>query len=174
MTHRRLSSILVAALFLIGLCLTSAITHWFHKRSVLSRSGLSGETKKILDEADHFTLFSIQPGDDPPAGWELLHGYAVLGHAEIHDKKQRNALLTAFYDAVANSNGDVGTCFLPRHAIRAVSGNESVDLVICFQCIQVEIYRPGQSEKKVVPITDSPKSVFDHAVERAGLRKAKE
>jgi hypothetical protein len=34
----------------------------------------------------------------------------------------------------------VARCFDPRHGIRATSGETVADLVICFECLQIEAY----------------------------------
>lgn len=35
----------------------------------------------------------------------------------------------------------MAACFDPRHGVRAVHGGHTVDLVICFECLSLKVYR---------------------------------
>jgi hypothetical protein len=43
--------------------------------------------------------------------------------------------------------GIAAGCFNPRHGLRLKGGGKSVDLVICFECLQVEVFVNGESAK---------------------------
>ena len=107
---------------------------------------------------------------DPPLK-ETFHDFAVLGRTEIYDQKQRAELLRALYKGIADSDGRVGACFNPRHGISASLAGETVDLVICFECLSIETYA---KDEKPVLTTSSPQPTFNHALKKAGLPIAKE
>ena len=96
----------------------------------------------------------------------LFHGYKVLGRVKIQKGPQRDEMLRALHQAVANSRGLYIYCFDPRHGIRASAGPRTVDLVICFECERIEIYSP---EKSLANTDATAKPILDAALKRAGL-----
>lgn len=135
------------------------------------KNQLSAETKRVLDAGETFVLFSLDPTPPqvrlefgPPAD-ETFHEFEVLGKAEIQDVKIRSELLTAIYDGIGAA-GAPAACFNPRHGIRVTLGDETVDLVICFECRIIQIY---SSLEEVVLTNESPKQTFDRALKRANL-----
>jgi hypothetical protein len=144
-----------------------------------SANVLSPDSRKILESGDHFILYSLDPtGLDFPnhsaSKSEVFHNYAVLGKTEIQNQKQRMELLHAFYKGIADSDDSVAACFNPRHGIRATLAGETVDLVICFQCLSMETYTEPDARAGSLLTTRSPKSTFNKALERAHLPVANE
>jgi TPR repeat protein len=89
------------------------------------------------------TLYSLQPrgGPDLPE-WDF-HGHHILGQIVLNPDQAKIAL-QAFHDAVAAGRADVyASCiFEPRHALRLKSNNGATyDLVICYQCGQLDILK---------------------------------
>ena len=142
-----------------------------------TQNSFPAETRKVLDSGDRFVLLSIDPthpalrGESDSQPKETFHGYSVLGKTEIRDQKERAALLGALYKGIADSGGFVGLCFNPRHGISATLGDETVDLLICFECLSIQVYA---KEQKTILTTASPQSTFNRALERASLPIAKE
>lgn len=138
-------------------------------------NSLPRQTSRVLEKGQRFILLSLDPVlppmfSGPGRPEETFHGYSVLGEAEIRDPKERVLLLRELYSGIEQAGGDVPKCFNPRHGIRAISGNETVDLVICFQCFQIQTHA---SCGRDVLTSRSPESAFDRALERAGLPIAK-
>jgi hypothetical protein len=159
---RRAAILFGLTLFLVlGACLLATFgqTHQGHY-------GLSGETRRILNTADDFTLFALHPGR-PLSGAELFHDYSVVGQFKLRRGKERNRLLSALYDGVAASDGKMRACFNPRHGIRATLGGQTVDVVICFECLLTEVHKGDQVE--TFPTTDSPRKIFNESLTKAGL-----
>ena len=73
-----------------------------------------------------------------------FHGYLILGQAQVRSAETRTNLLDALYKVMGK--GDPYACFNPRHGIRAVRNKKTVDLVICFECQQIDIYDEQGSE----------------------------
>jgi len=154
----------------------------FHRQSSVdgfdrTQNVLPDETRKVLDTGERFVLFSLNPThpalrrESDPSPNETFHDYAVLGKTEIHDQKERAELLRALYNGIANSDGMVASCFNPRHGISATLAGETVDLVICFECLSIETHAKNG---KGVLTTRSPQPTFNRALERAHLPIAKE
>jgi hypothetical protein len=141
-----------------------------------TQNTLPALTRNVLDSGEQFVLLSLDPtplalrrqfgreSDPPPK--ETFHDYAVLGKAAIHDQKERAELLRALYKGVADSHGLVASCFNPRHGISATLAGETVDLVICFECLSIQTYA---KDGKGVLTTASPQPTFNRALGRAGL-----
>jgi len=138
---------------------------------------LPSETKKVLDTGERFVLLSLDPthlvfrDQSAPPPKETFHNYAVLGKTEIRDAVARTELLRALYKGIRDSDGLVAACFNPRHGISATLGDETVDLVICFECLSIQTHAKGG---KSVLTTHSPVQSFNRALKRAGLPIAKE
>jgi hypothetical protein len=97
------------------------------------------EERALLESATELTLFAIDPRGDAPNG--EVDGYpirktVVIPRAEIAQ--------VAKAVAKALGQGPEANCFEPHHALRVVSGGQTVDLVICFACQEVEVVRGGQ------------------------------
>lgn len=58
-------------------------------------------------------------------------------------------------------------CFNPRHGISARLGDDTVDLVICFECHETKIY--GKNGMLVRGVATSPLETFDIEAGIAGL-----
>jgi hypothetical protein len=132
----------------------------------------SREAKAILDKADQLELYSLEPDEkaaavNPDGGF---HGWKILGQTTIKDAGERKKLLTAFYQGLKDSKGDIAKCFNPRHGIRAKAGGKTVDAVICFECLQV-VYFVGNVNTKDT-ITESPQRVFDEVLKKANVKLA--
>jgi hypothetical protein len=108
-------------------------------------------------------------GPSSPAE-EMFHGHRVLGKTEIRERVERAHLLRDLYKGIALAGPDVPKCFNPRHGIRATSGSDTVDLVICFECFQIQTHAKHGAD---VLTARSPESAFNQALERAGLAIAK-
>lgn len=94
-----------------------------------------------------------------------------LGETEIEDVKVRRELVAALSKGTPEHDGSVGMCFLPRHQIVAQRGRKTLDMVICFQCLQMRAKGAGA---KQIPglVSGSPEPVFDRVLEAAGVKLA--
>jgi len=133
------------------------------------QNALPAEVRKILDTADRFILLSLNPKlmtqqKPDKSSNELFHNYRVRRKIEIRTQNGRDELLRALYQGIADSDGTVAMCFNPRHGIRAGTGDQTVDLIICFECLSIEIY--GKTHAQVLT-TGSPASTFTRALNRA-------
>ena len=140
------------------------------------REALSKTSRRTLDTSQEFVLFSIDPnrpeGTNVSQANEKFHEYPILGQVKISDPKKRSELLSTLYKSVRKSpRGEDPGCFEPRHGIRAVSGTNWIELVICFECEQVGEY--GSDGYGWTLIDKSPKQIFNRALQDAGLPLAK-
>jgi hypothetical protein len=133
------------------------------------RAAFPAPDKVVLESSEQFTLYSLDPyplgqGD---VALPIFHEHRILGKTLITDPKIKRHLLDAMYESIGNSNGDMAACFNPRHGIHAVSKQKTVDLVICFECGQTEVY--DEHGMHGTTNTSSPKPVFDRVLTNAGV-----
>jgi hypothetical protein len=131
---------------------------------------LPPDTERLLVEGE-FELLSIDPAlltdkQRRRLGTRLFHGYKVLGRVKIPKGPQRDQLLHALQQAIANSPLYYVYCFDPRHAIRASVGAQTVDLLICFECERIEVYSP---DKSLVATNPTAQPALDAALKHAGI-----
>lgn len=107
------------------------------------RGAIPPELQAVLLEADRFEVLLIACERDPAPGEERLrtNRYPIVGRVELPVGAERAKLLSRLYQGIAegDQNSRAG-CFEPHHAIRATRGERTVDLVICFQCVALEVW----------------------------------
>jgi hypothetical protein len=99
-------------------------------------------TRDIFEHSDKLILLSLE--GHKRYGTHLLsmpnfHDFAILGQTEIKDKSAQQRI-RAIYDDGIIDKGFSAVCFNPRHGLRAVKNGQVLDIVICFQCAQQEMY----------------------------------
>ena len=122
----------------------------------------------ILHKADAIELYSLDPSRPKDKPKDDFRGWRVLGKTTVKDADTRKAMVAAFLKGVEDNKGIAANCFNPRHGIRATHDGKSVDLVICFECMQVQGYL-DKSEKSDVHflVTKTPQDAFDKVLKAA-------
>lgn len=181
-TLERITAMRTKAISLIVAVVCSVGAGWFVLRPDRSadpdhvrqtRNDLPAEIRSVLDAGEPFILLSLDPMDptlrsesDPPPA-ETFHRFAVLGKKSITNPSERAELLRALDEGIAAADGVPAAClFSPRHGISATLKDETVDLVICFECLTIEVYA---RDKRTIWTTRSPLPTFHRALERARL-----
>lgn len=113
------------------------------------RNAMPAEAQAILEKATPYELLSLEPSgsdddEDKDKKVEKFHGWRVLGKTAVKEADARKTVLTALVKGMAENDGSAAKCFNPRHGLRAVHDKKTVDLVICFECLQVEVYVDGK------------------------------
>ena len=136
---------------------------------VLAGCGDSSRLKIAMP--DKLTLYSIDGRYYPmlPKDYsgESLYNCPVLGKVDIASLEARKELIAVLNDGIAKSDGEMASCFNPRHAIRAIVNGRTIDYLICFECLQVMIDAGGS--RKIVPITRDAQEVFNRYLKDAGI-----
>jgi hypothetical protein len=157
-------------------CLLGLIVLLLGVSASVARDQIPEATQAILDKATEYEVYSLDPtpGDAVKDGF---HGWKVLGKTTVKADK-RKGLLDALAKGIKDNKGEAAKCFIPRHGIRATHDGKSVDLVICFQCLQIYVFH-DKSDKHDATIltTATPQEAFDKVLKDAGIKlaeKAKE
>jgi len=129
---------------------------------------LPADALAALDQAEHATLYSLEPRDPVTADAPVLHRWKVLGQTRISGEPLR-AARGAYRSAMVP--GDFGfACFDPRHAIRIEDGGHVYDFLLCFACYRMSLYKDGKPVASV-GVHGSPKLINDVLV-AAGLPRS--
>jgi hypothetical protein len=129
----------------------------------------------LLAKADTFELYSLDPAREPeergkaePAK-DTFHGWKVLGKTEVKGEAERKGLADALRLGAEDNFGVVAACFIPRHGLRLTGGGKTVDLVICFQCLSVQVFMNGERKGGFLT-TGDPQKAFDAVLKAAGVK----
>jgi hypothetical protein len=134
-----------------------------------------------LEMASSFELYSLEPLADPdthepdydPNGpGERLQGWRILGKTVVRDELTRRKLIDALKEGMERG-GPGFKCFDPRHAIRRTADGQSVDLLICFECGNVALFRGDRRVGGYPTVARSVQRVFDEVLKDAGVPLAK-
>ncbi len=133
---------------------------------------LPDKARAILAKADQIELYSLDPVTPVKKGAQGFHDWTVLGKTVLKGDAGKR-LVAALEKGIAENKGEAARCFQPRHGIRATAKGKTVDLVICFECLQVYVYY-DKTEKRdqTVLTTGSPEPTLDKALKDAGVRLA--
>lgn len=126
---------------------------------------------QVLEHSEALMLYSLDPGNVVsldarlPADAERFHGYVVLGKTRVTSQRIRHFLISRFYQGMAENQTVRNACFEPRHALRVTRAGRTVDVVICFQCLQSQVYADGRTLR--VTTSNTPRPAFDRVLAAA-------
>jgi hypothetical protein len=129
---------------------------------------LPDDAQAVLAGADRLVLLSLDPVPPKERPQDHFRGWKVLGRTEVKDKATRERIVAALTKGIAENKGNLARCFNPRHGISATQGGTTVDLVICFECLQIRVAVNGK-DGPLVLVTESPEPVFDKVLKDAGV-----
>jgi hypothetical protein len=110
-------------------------------------------------------LLSLDPRLQIPPENGSFHGYRVLNRVTISETNTRQKLVSALLQGMRENSGTLAACFNPRHGINAIHKGHQADLVICFECLQVQLFGDAQGEFLV---SRSPQAFFDVTLKANG------
>jgi hypothetical protein len=148
------------------------------ENQITRRNRIPEAAEKLLDKADGFEVYSLDPDRvfdkdgklvEPKDGF---HGWRVLGKTEVKAAGDRKKLADALRLGAEDNFGMAAACFIPRHGVRLTADKQTVDLVICFQCLSVQVYIDGKKAEGFL-VTSDPQSAFDAVLKAAGVKLPK-
>jgi hypothetical protein len=148
------------------------------QNQITRRNRIPEAVERLLDKADTFELYSLNPDRRIDKDGKVVpvkddfHGWQVLGKTEVKGEAKWKQLTDALRLGAEDNFGMAAACFIPRHGIRLKGGGKTVDLVICFQCLQVQVFTDGKREKGFL-ITNEPQKEFDATLQAAGVKLPK-
>ena len=119
-----------------------------------SKPGVCELERKLLD-AEKLELFSLKPnyyrferskltvpGQEPPAkpvAEEGFHDHLILGSIVLKSPKVQRQLVQQLLKNF-HEPGNIAECFEPHHGLRIYDKGTTADLVMCFDCGQMDTF----------------------------------
>lgn len=123
---------------------------------------------------DELVLYAIDGLVNPPEGFvsdeKHFRGYTILGKVDVTDLNARQNIVKAIEDGINESDGVVAACFWPRHGVHVVTNGKAVDYVICYECLQMYIFR--DDERTFKSTTPTHQAVLTAPLTAAGIKLA--
>jgi hypothetical protein len=98
-----------------------------------------------LRAAESFEIYSLQPGirrGETLDKYDFqFHGWPLLGKIEITHPESHAKILKAVEAMVGPHAGPGAPCFMPRHGLRLMDKEGPLEVVICFECGWLHVYR---------------------------------
>ena len=116
-------------------------------------------------ELDEFAPMEGIPVDGTPRRWK------ILGESELEEGATNDVLYAVKMGIASYDDGDVAACFNPRHAIRIHSRGDTFEILICFECNQIIVFKNGEDVEHRIT-SDVPKAFFEQLVRETGLPSA--
>ena len=132
---------------------------------------LPADAETVLDKAEELELYSLDPTECDKKPKDGFHGWKVLGKTTLKKKEDRQKVLKAIRKGIADSDGSVAGCFNPRHGLKGKAGGKTVELVICYECLSLEVYVDGK--RSSVLTARSPQPELDKVLRGAGVKLPK-
>ena len=131
-------------------------------------------TTTSLENPEKLILYSLDFREEYmdegfPQTEDMFRGIPVMGKIEVKDARKRKEIIAAINAGTAESDGDMAKCFYPRHAIRATENGREVEYLICFECMQLQVYLNGFRQPAMVPTTRGPQSVVNRHLKDANV-----
>jgi hypothetical protein len=123
--------------------------------------------KTILEKADAYELFSLDPGSREEKPKDTFQDWKVLGKTRVDKAETRKQLVAALEKGITDNPDSVANCFEPRHGIRATHQGKTVDLVICFRCAQIQVFLDGKRVEPDILTWKTQEPVFDQVLKDA-------
>ncbi len=120
---------------------------------------LSDSARAIVEKAEQIELLSLDPAFLKELPKNAFGRWRVLGQTVVKDAELRKKILAGLDKGAEESNGEVALCFNPRHGLRATHAGKTVELSICFECFQVQVYVGDKREGYLT--SGSPEKLLD-------------
>jgi hypothetical protein len=162
---------IIAAIFAAAICL-AAVAHYFY-----GGDDIPPDVLAAMRNAEGYKLFSLEPKDEELAKAARenatektsFHKWPILGSVEIADSDTREELTSALRRGANRNHGVVAGCFWPRHGLRITHAGRTFDILICFECLQAQVYE-GKQPIAGFLVTASPQPVFDEVLRMANVQ----
>jgi hypothetical protein len=136
------------------ICLGFVFSRPANAEDIKIPDSLPAEVVAAFEAAKTTKLYSLEPTGEMLPQHERLHNERVLGETTLTWEQTATAF-RLIKKGVAEGHDRLAFCFAPRHALRVTTREHHYDLVICFECVRVDVYR-DQERLSSVGLTASP------------------
>jgi hypothetical protein len=145
----KLVSILLSAAIIIGLVII-VFAFWNYLRQPNAEQiakAFPEDSFEVFNNGKNITLYSLEPQEKNDRN-DTFHGYKILKETVIDSSSKQFLLKRSLTNGMIGSHG--AACFNPRHGLRIVDGEKTVDIVICFECGNFETHYDGKTGESSV------------------------
>lgn len=140
------SAILAGSAVVFGFHLTlgyALVWVWVSFADGLLPKRLPAGIRDIIAQCDQATLISIstQSGLTVNPRAEAFQAYPVLGKLLLDKPASHEIVITNLLADIDASGAGRSLCFNPRHGLSVRRGGEQVDLLICYECRNLQVIR---------------------------------
>ncbi len=172
--------------FTITIAIIFVVSYFQSSNKSVSHQSEVDIALSVLSNAKTLTLYSLEPKtDNPEINNPILnekkkknlpislpkhYGTNLLGQTQVSGKEAR--LAAAEFRSVLGGNAIVMcACWEPRHAIRVVTQDHTYDYLLCYQCIEMKIYKDGHflTSLKVRVNAGNP-GILNQMLKEAGVK----
>ena len=97
------------------------------------------EVALALKAPSKATLYSLEPWEEAAPGESTLHGFKIIGQLNL-DRDLEKTVAAQFKAAITTWDGTGAGCFDPRHALTVTSEGKTYDILLCYECGEIEIF----------------------------------
>lgn len=99
---------------------------------------------EFLSKSEHIEIFRLVPDlvekPDKKDEAKLFRKYQITATVSVKNDEDRKAVAAYLGKALHWNKLREALCFNPRHGVRATTGKETFDFLICFECCRVSVY----------------------------------
>jgi hypothetical protein len=100
-----------------------------------------------------------------------FHGWPYLGSSTTISKEDQAALLAELGTMFTDPPEVTIACHLPRHALRLQTPTGDIDVLICFECSNLEIYDAAGTQLVFSAFQGADEELWYEIFERSGITK---
>ena len=168
------SSLLLAMVMFIGSTLYLHDRHTPKEVEARIKRAFPGQSRVIFENATQITIYSLDgdmrldnaPHLSPTSAPGQFHGYPILGKVNVTGDEAKN-VVNWIYGGFTKRRVINGMCFEPHHGLRAATGSNTVDVVICFGCTNMHIFSKGTESNSA--LSRSPEKYLNQLLTAAGV-----
>ncbi|NUP10242.1 MAG: hypothetical protein HOW73_29685 [Polyangiaceae bacterium] len=134
-----------------------------------NRDRFAAAVRDMFDAPSTVEIFSIDPSDETSSEGNQFRGRTIIGTAFVAPWDVRQDLLNLIARGVYASEGGAFVCFQPRHALTIGKGRRSLDILICYSCLQLFVYGGGDIGNKPLLTSSSVEPAVTAIFESHGL-----
>lgn len=131
--------------------------------AIAAVTGNAQTVAELIGDRAPTAILRMMPSDTPAnerfAELEYIAGFEVIGEAVPLGSANANAIAEIVKTPEAFVTGEIEKKMRPGVAYRFGSGDDAVDMLVCFSCDKIGIVRHG--EESIVLMQDIPQSTRD-------------
>jgi hypothetical protein len=128
---------------------------------VACTTGLPPAAEDGLEHADVFEVLALDPVPSEEVPANAFHGHTVLGRATVTDAALRTRIVRTIERGAGH--GTRSKCFNPRHGVHTMHGSKMVDLMICYECGEIDVYDGTESQLSTSDVGAEVETLFKEA-----------